>query len=379
VKPLEEAACLVSILRAIAKADLSPGDAMSIVKALKERDLVDYGAAKAKDGKEKLIPFLLRFWDPENSPYLTDLFAHGHTITLRHCRDAKRNIERHWKVYFDGTVSIGSVTRAELKAFSLTLFNKGLAAGTINNIMGFGTAALKWAATEQLIPSDPTKGLVAFTGDEAARGILTEKELETLFSRPWKDGRARAAAIVSLTTGIRSGEARALRRSSIREDTLDISYSWNDTEGLKCPKNGEARLTPLQPEVREMLLGLLEESPWQGGEDPFIFYGAKPGQPCSSFIFVHYLHEAIESTEGTDCEIDIAGRKIDFHSFRHAYAARMSGRLASDKVAEVTGHKSEKAAKIYQDHLTERVLREARKEAAKEFSSILKFAGRKTG
>jgi integrase len=71
--------------------------------------------------------------------------------------------------------------------------------------------------------------------------------------------------------------------------------------------------------------------------------------------------------------IDTGERKIDFHSFRHIYAARMADRMAADKVAKVTGHRSKTAAKIYQDHVTARILKEAGAEAAAEFGNILEF------
>jgi integrase len=72
-------------------------------------------------------------------------------------------------------------------------------------------------------------------------------------------------------------------------------------------------------------------------------------------------------------EISIGGRKIDFHSFRHIYAARMADRMAADKVAKVTGHRSKAAAKVYQDHVTRRILNEAASEAAEEFGKVLRF------
>jgi hypothetical protein len=51
----------------------------------------------------------------------------------------------------------------------------------------------------------------------------------------------------------------------------------------------------------------------------------------------------------------------------------MADRMAADKVAKVTGHRSKAAAKIYQDHVTARILKEAGDEAAAEFGNILEF------
>ena len=50
-KPVELAADLPAILRVIKKADLDTEGAMSIVSALRERDLVDFGITKTGPGK----------------------------------------------------------------------------------------------------------------------------------------------------------------------------------------------------------------------------------------------------------------------------------------------------------------------------------------
>jgi integrase len=369
--PLETAAAFPDIIKAVKKADIDAEEAMRIVSALRERDLIDFGVTKAGPGRERFIPFLLRFWDRENSPYLKDKFAHGHSMTKKYCRNMGQIIERHWRPYFEDA-ALNGVSQQSLREFSLSLRDKGLASATVNNIMIAGTKALRWAFTEGLIPVDPTAGLTGFTGEGEGRDILTEEEIETLFYVVWQDKRAYAAALLSLTTGIRSGEVRAIRKDDIGGAVLDVSHSWNDTEGLKRPKNGEPRKVPLLPEVRGLLLELLEETPHRSSEQIFVFYSGNPDKPCSAMLFLRGLRRAIRAAG-----IDIAGRKIDFHSFRHISASRMADRMAADKVAKVTGHRSKAAAKVYQDHVTGRILAEAGVEAAKEFGNILPFSGKK--
>jgi integrase len=441
-KPVELAAELPAILKAIGKANLDTEGAMSIVSALRERELIDFGITKSGPGRERFMAFLHRFWDRENSPYLKDKFAHGHKMTKKYCREAVQKIERHWRSYFGDTITLNGITRKELRDFSIVLHDKGLTSSTINNIMIVGTSALKWAYIERLIPIDPTEGLTTFTGEGKNRDILTEEEIEALFQVEWQEKRAYVAALVSLTTGIRSGEIRAIRRHSIGETVLDISNNWSDMEGLKCPKNGDPRRAPLLPKIRALLIGLMEESPWQNQENLFVFYSEKPEQPCSGELFrrnfkraiketanhplgwskeppggnkplwaikgeknsfgdlvgewsppeqtervkntikekamirnhyVEYLYQRSDIQPDKPTGIVIGDRKIDFHSFRHTYASRMADRMASDKVAKVTGHRSKAAAKIYQNHQTQRILTEASVEAAEEFENVLKF------
>jgi hypothetical protein len=51
----------------------------------------------------------------------------------------------------------------------------------------------------------------------------------------------------------------------------------------------------------------------------------------------------------------------------------MADRMAADKVARITGHRSKAAAKVYQDHITGQILAEAGSAAAEEFGKVLQF------
>jgi integrase len=123
-----------------------------------------------------------------------------------------------------------------------------------------------------MISANPSEGLLRFSGENKKRGVLTPQEAELVFSVKWNDNRAYAANLLAVTTGLRSGEVLALRKSDIgiAENILYVRHSWAYTDGLKSPKNGEERKVPLLPEVREQLLELLKENPHQG-DDPFIF------------------------------------------------------------------------------------------------------------
>jgi len=322
--------------------------------------------------REKFIPFLLQFWDMDVSPYLRDKAAHGRKITVSYCRAAIQIVRCHWKPRFGENITINKVTRSDLREFSLFLREKGLACNTVNNIMIIGTTALKWAYLEKIIPFDPSAGLTTFAGDKINRDILTAEETEALFKIVWGDKRAYTAALLSLTTGLRSGEIRAIRKDDIDGNILHITHSWNNVEGLKCPKNGEKRVVPLLPQVRAMMLQLLQETPHQEIGTPFIFYSRNPHKPCSANIFLRYFRHACRSLSAhSPYFIDFNKRKLDFHSFRHSFSTRMAERMEGNKVAKITGHRSEAAARIYQWHITSRILSEMQRETAQEFKNIL--------
>jgi hypothetical protein len=260
-KPVELAADLPVILKAIRQADLDTADAMVIVSALRERELVDFGVVKSEPGREKFLPFLRRFWNPAESPFLREKKVKGHGMTQKYIKEAKQKIENHWRGFWQD-YTLAGVTRSALREFSLTLKEKGLASKTVNGIMNIGEMALKWAVAEEIIPKNPAEGLMGFTGESETRDIFTEAETELLMNpNLWFDKRAYIGAWVALTCGLRSGEIRALRRADIGETTLYVNHGWNNEERLKKPKNGEIRTAPLVPEIRNMLLELLAENP----------------------------------------------------------------------------------------------------------------------
>jgi len=373
-KQIKMAANLPSILRAIRMVKIDQTGAKLIVNALRMQNLLNISVTETMAERESFIRFLLRFWDITNSPYLRDKIAHGRKITLSYCLAAVQKVILHWKPSFGELKTLNEITRSDIRDFSLALKEKGLACNTVNNIMIIGTTALKWAYNEGLIKSNPSACLASFTGDKISRDILTEEETEALFTINWRNKRAYIASLLSLTTGLRSGEIRALRKNDIGNGILNISHSWNNLEGLKCPKNGEKRIVPLLPQIQDMLYQLLQETPHKKKDNPYIFYSDNPQKPCSANLFLRNFRFACNNvSKSSRIFIDLKERKLDFHSFRHSFSTRMAERIEENKMARITGHKSEAAARIYQNHITARILLEMKNETALEFKEILPF------
>ncbi|GHV26395.1 hypothetical protein AGMMS4952_06360 [Spirochaetia bacterium] len=227
----------------------------------------------------------------------------------------------YWEPFFKER-PLSSITRQDMKKFSLGLSDKKLSPSSINGVMVLGTSALAYAAREGMIPADPGTGLVRFSGKSAKRGVLTEKEAAAIFNMDWKDKRAYLANKVAATTGMRSGEILALRREDIGENILYIRHSFSCVDGLKTPKNGDERQTPLYPEIRAELLALADEAESLHGEGAFIFYGIAKERPCQDALILEGLHEAIDKLNedlekaGREQEkIDWKARTIVFHSW----------------------------------------------------------------
>jgi integrase len=153
----------------------------------------------------------------------------------------------------------------------------------------------------------------------------------------------RMSRFLACTTGMRSGEVLALRQGDIEERTLNVRHSWSAYDGLKVPKNGEARRVPLLPEVRAKLLELAMNNPH--GPEGFIFYGNLADKPVDRSVLPGGLHDTL-SAIGINAE----ARGVVFHSWRHYYAARMADRMTADQVSRITGHKSRAIFEEYADH-----------------------------
>ena len=379
-KAVEAVMGLDGILKAVRKTDLDGNDAMRIVAALKGRGLIDVSIVKAGSGVTVFTEFLERFWDYAHSPYVREKLAHGHTMGRRHCYEMLSRVRSFYAGYF-AKRPLNSITRQDLKQFALSLterrekpgghrgkFAEKLSASYINKIMVAGLTALKWAFREGIVPNDVTAGLVRFSSAPEKRGVLEPQEAAAVFRAEWKDKRAYAGNLLSLTTGLRAGEVLAIRKSDVGDKILHVRHSWSTMDGLKSPKNGEARKVPLLPDVRDRLLELLGETPHSGENDPFVFYGLLADRPMDQKILLGGLQAACKSVG-----IDAAERGIVFHSHRHFYAARLADKMTADQISRITGHKSRAVLETYMDHVIDKNLEDMGEAAAEAFGNVLPF------
>jgi integrase len=150
---------------------------------------------------------------------------------------------------------------------------------------------------------------------------------------------------------------------------LNAAHSWSAADGLKSPKNGEARRVPLLPEVREALLAQLATNPHTDVPEAerFVFWGLAPDKPRYDGVFMlAALHSELDAMG-----IDWKARNVVFHSWRHFYAARMADIEAADKVSRITGHKSRAVFDAYADHVTEAAITDLGRAAAVVFAGVL--------
>jgi len=367
---IKEVADLKTAMSFIKSGVFGEGEAMEMALALKGRGLISLGVTPAGIGNKPLVDFLYEFWNYEKSPYLRDRRAHGKYITKRSCIEAARIIKGDWQPYFKEK-TISNLTRNDLREFGIFLRER-LTGKTVNNRLNVGTSPLRWAFREKLIPENPAEGLGGFSGGEKTRDILSPEEVEKLKDpRLWENKKAFAAFRLASTSALRSGEVRALRREDIGEGVLHVRHGYNTDDGIKSCKNGKERSVYLLPEVRGLLMDLLEGNPLTDNPDKqFVFFSDHdPGKPCGNLIFVKYLRKAIDAAG-----IDLGTRRVDFHSLRHFVAKELADATGDLRiVGRITGHLDPRMAERYANHTSDAEMAALGEQAAK----ILSFNGRK--
>lgn len=378
-RSLSVAASIEGLLSEIRRAPLTEDDAVSIFRDLQRRGLLTADGRKVSGPvSEPFGAWLQAFWRFD-SPYIRERLAHGQRATKRHCQDMESRA-REIASFLPPGITLGEIRRQHLVDLGLAFKGVGLAPATINKNLSAATTALRWAAGNELIPSDPTRGLRGFSGVKRRRGILEAGEVKALFASTWEDERSRVACLTSATTGARLGEVLALQLQDIGEDRLYIRHSYSIRDGLKCTKTGEAREVPLLPAVRFALLALEAKSPHPATPARFIFAGKHPEKPLDANRILLGFRKALVSMNGKDwkdrAEVlpEYTARGIDFHSWRHWYTTQMSERLDARTVQKGTGHKTSIMLEHYADHATQEALEKLSGAAEEAFGNILPFS-----
>ncbi|WP_158084307.1 tyrosine-type recombinase/integrase [Marispirochaeta aestuarii] len=375
-------ATLIETLRTI---DLSKKDVGRIVDILKQRDLIE-GVIDTKNSRDEIFTlFLRRFWSWDQSPYINEKLAHGQQIGERHCYDMQLWRKNYWDPFFSD-ISLSKIKRSDLVQFSLWLSEKNLKPKTINNILSVGTVALRWASDNELIVSNPAKGLAKFSGHPKKRGVLEQVEAQRLFELDWDDQRARIGNLLAMTTGLRAGEVLGLQVRDIKDDRLHIRHSWSTKEGLKSTKNGEERTIPLLPSVRRQLLRLAADNPHGLGPASFVFWSTRTPEAPMDFHFLLNslktmllkltLHDpsTVSAEELQQAKLYWRTRNIVFHSWRHYFATHLANRIDLRAVQLATGHRSPNMAAHYANHAQEQDFKLVSNAIEEAFGTIIQFS-----
>ncbi len=116
-------------------------------------------------------------------------------------------------------------------------------------------AVFKYARECGLIVHDPMPGL-ANKKYEKRLQVLTESQAMTLLDKALEYGSEwHPLWFTALYTGMRNGELYALTWDKVNFETgmIYVDTSWNNVDGFKSTKSGDARTVPMAPELQSFL------------------------------------------------------------------------------------------------------------------------------
>jgi integrase len=338
-----------SLLAQIRQSDLTAKDAAAVCKGLQARGLLKSftlsGSSEAVDFGE----FLKNCWDYDNSPYVREKLRKKHGIHRYYCKAQQLAVMACWIPYFKGRL-LGDIKKKDIEAFMDSLGNgKKLSAARKNQIVKAGSIPLRWAYGKEMIDRNIADGLVWFSDEAKERAILTPELAAAVFRVEWNDERTRLASTLSMVTGMRAGEIQGLRVMDFGTDCLYVKHSWNGRDGLKPPKNNEARRVELPfPLIMEDLVNLAKRNPHGVGMESFVFWGErKAAKPMESCLFLDDFRAALVKA-GISRE---EAAQYTFHGWRHYYTAYMRERVGGKLLQAQTGHKTPAMLAHYSNHV----------------------------
>lgn len=222
------------------------------------------------------------FFDPERCSWLKRQEARGNPMSKPMQRMRRAHMVNYLLPAF-GTMRLSKITAVDIEK---AIFPLDLAAGTKRHIMNTLRTVLREAERAGYIPFNPVLKVDPIRKDGKAPDAFTQDELRRLFPtddtallKVWGNRKYATAFLVLATTGMRSGELRALKWHHIHWNqgiVIDQAVKADDTIGLT--KTGRPRVVPLLRRAEVNLQALLSKTRY-GGEDSFVFpsmYGDHP-------------------------------------------------------------------------------------------------------
>lgn len=345
--------------------------------AVKDRDSAAIIAGKAlesglvfsQSSSMGFNDYCLSFWDYEKSSYVAmrNSIKPG-SIGKEYCMNMLSNYRNHVQPVIPDRIKLANVSVDLLDKVVSTSLSSGLATGSVQMVVLSFSLPLKEAVRRRLIKSNPADSLIRIPRCEKERGILSYDEVRKLVSlmgMKSDDDPLCLAVKLSLTTGMRSGEVRALTRDKItlsscqREDGVGlarilISSSIAPYTGVKGTKNMKDREVLVDNAFASSLLAIARE-------DGIIF-------PMNAVRLRSGFYSLLSEIGISDSERK--ERNITFHSLRHVFNTLLCDQdISLEERMLALGHSS-KAVNDRYLHTSERQLVEVSRVA----SSILSLS-----
>jgi integrase len=215
--------------------------------------------------------------------------------------------------------------------------------GTLNRETALLRGALSRAVRDGRLPAHPMRGVQPLREPPGRLRILSLDEETTILAKCHP--RLRSFVVVCIYSGLRRGEALALRRRDVDLTANVLHVERSAPGGPAGTKSNDRRDVPLHPAARAALLPLLAHR-----RPDALLWQTRTGKPYRT---------AWRAFHGAALRAKVAD--VTLHSLRHTAASRMAAAGASlEDIALILGHRDLRTTRRYvhllRSHLRGRVL-----------------------
>lgn len=275
-----------------------------------------------------LNDFAQDFFIPGKCPIENHAHMRGKSMTKATLTVRRTALVKHILPYF-GKKAVSLITHAQVNQWLLNLPEKDeISRTTANATLVAFRMVMQEAIRQGIITENPCDKVEPLGNDSTRRESYTVAEVQRVIGQPedWENPMIRTMCLTAAITGMRLGEVRALKADCITDTSLYIKASFSEEDGYKLPKNGQKRVCPIPPVLRDELRS------YDRGDGGFLFRQYKQDEPITDTWVSVCLRKRLY-------QLGIYGKT--FHSFRAFFNTEMkAAEVDGDVLRKVIGHQS---------------------------------------
>jgi integrase len=273
--------------------------ARPIIAAVNERNKNE---PQKLDAKITFQEFVEQYWRP---------YAVRKKLQISTLDQRNMILDQHLFPYF-GRRAMCDIAPSDIGRFLEAKAEGGYSDNTLLSFYGFLHTLFDLAQQVNIIEKSPVRSKIHRPGlDEVEKPVLKAAEIGLILSH-LTDEQERLFCLLLAVTGMRVGEAQALRWTDFQAEACELSIKHTlYRKKLKQPKTKRSKSKiKLAPQIAALLLAHHRRSAFQA-EDDFIFC-YKDGRPMNSSALRVRLHKAMD-----EAKIPRVSGKYGHHIFRH--------------------------------------------------------------
>jgi integrase len=301
-----------------------------------------------------LSDFARDFYKWDQCSWIKRQVAKGRGLSKSWAQARRAMVDNHILPAF-GNTRLSAITRPMIERWLVDLPRSNQ---TRNHILYALKTILSEAEADRIIIRNPLDHAEPMGKQARRRDAFSVGELRRLFpvdheqlTEVWGELKYATLFMVLATTGIRSGEARALQwRHVLPNGWLVVEKAVKQDGAIGAPKNGDSRVAAIPARTQALLSTWFENSHFKAPDD-LVFFGDRADHPLNRRTFGDILRRAMSTAK-----VEVDGRFLSTHSFRHSYNTLLRRSLPADVLRALLGHHDERMTQHYdhpaiQDHI----------------------------